>query len=86
MGSIAVHGTHGMYELVLEFGTYAQFTLSESEHEFFSLTIDITQCEQLHRKQCNLFVSDVAFAFAWCERTLIDTNSGIPLQCGASVW
>ena len=29
-------------------------------------------CEQLHRKQCNPFVRDVAFAFAftWCEQTL----------------
>ena len=46
------------------FGYYASFTPSECESDFF---FDVW-CEQLHRKQCNPFVCDVAFA--WCERTL----------------
>ena len=38
------------------------FTPSESD----------VRCEQLHRKQCNRFACDVAFA--WCERTLTDSE------------
>ena len=39
---------------------------------FFSLIFDVAWCEQLHGKQCNLFVRDVTFAFvfAWCEPIL----------------